>query len=529
MNKKNTVAPLFGFLSLIFCFISVACFFLKTWAAFWIFIVLLIATLIAFVSLRFSEIVNFTKSRQLRYGANVALSIVGVVGIAVFANIIVKQRFDKRADLTESQRYSLSEQTRQILKNLDKQVQVIAFFKDTNFNAARVKNLLELYQYESKYIKVSFKDPDIEFDLKEKYQFTTDGITVFDDGERYEKVTVVDEQPFTSAFLKLIRNKNPKIYFLDGHKERGIEDFNNTGFSNVKIELEKQNYIVERLSFLTMSEIPTDCELLVIAGPKTQFKSNEIKLVDKYLKQNGKLLLLFDPSSSAEDVNSRLVQLIRKWGVEVGNDRVVDLAIGRYDIQVGPTAPVPQFAQHEITRLMRYLVAFPNTRSVIPVKETKENLSVKTLAKTGSPAGVSWGETERKADGTFGSNQYDPDIDTPGPVSVAVAVEQNIGKNTKDKDKEDLTKIVVFGGSDFASNLFFNGANQDLLLASVNWLTEEEDLISIRPIDLSNQILRRMTAQNARIVQLTSVFLIPLIVFITGMVVWWCRREGEVV
>lgn len=527
MAKKDVAGPLLGFLALIFCFISIASLFLKAWLAFAICLILCLISLAIFARLRYKEFVHFFVSRQLRYGANVALSILGVIGIAVFINVIVVQRFDKRVDLTELRRHSLSEQTKQILKTLDKKVDIIAFFSDENSQLAiYAKERLELYQHESKLINVTFKNPYIEAPLFQKYDLQYDGTIIFESKDRIEKATVVDEQKFTSALLKIIQNKTKKVYFLVGHGEHDIDDFSNMGYSDVKAELENQNYAVFSLSFLTQSTVPEDCELLVIAGPKNALTSNEIRSIEKHLIQNGKLLLLLDPSASAQDINKGLVQLIKKWGVAIGNDQVIDIDEDHFDDLRGPSAPVPGFVMHDITKVMRYPLSFPGTRSVTPIEDRKTDLSVESLAKTISPERFSWGETQRKADGTFSNYVYNPGVDTPGPVSIAVAVEKKINESTETEIGASPTRIVVFGDSDFAAKFYFRPPNRDLFLATVNWLTEEEDLIAIRPPDLQAQILRRMTRQDASIVQITSVFLIPIIVFIAGMVVWWRRREG---
>ena len=523
MAKKDVAGPLFGFLTLIFCFISIASLFLKAWIAFWICLVLCIAALAVFARFRFREFVHFFVSRQLRYGTNVALSILGIIGIAVFVNVIVAQRFDKRVDITELRRHSLSEQTKQILKTLDKKVHATTYFTEGHRDALRVKDMLEMYERETKFFTVSHADPYIDIDLIRKNNIR-DGTTIFESEGRQEEATIVDEQPFTSALLKLIQDKTKKVYFLVGHGEREIDDFNNSGYNTVKTELENQNYAAVSLSFLTEPNIPSDCDLLIIAGPKTPLKPNEIRLVEKYLAQNGKLLLLFDPSITAEDANKGLVQLMKKWGVVVGNDLVMDMRT--FDVTRGPSAPAPGFELHEITRQLRNPLAFPNTRSVTPMENRKTGLSIKSLAKTVNPTGVSWGEAGRETDGKFSSNGYTAGIDTPAPVSIVVAVEEEIDANTESEVEDTPTRIVVFGGSQFAMNFFFGAANKDLFLATVNWLTEEKDLISIRPIDSSKQALRRMINQDANIVQITSIFLIPLIVFIAGMVVWWKRREG---
>ena len=526
--NKRVIGPLLGFLTLIFSFIAIASWIFQARLIFWICLLLALVSLAIFARLRFADFMNFFISRQARYGANVALSIVGVIGILVFANAIVIRQFDKQIDLTQLQLYTLSEQTKTVLKDLKKEVRVIAFFSDdTSQSAARAKDMLELYQRETELLTFSFKNPYIDLQLSNKYQLRYDGTIIFDNEDRYEKVTTVEEQKFTSAILKLIRDETKKVYFLVGHKEHEIGDLNNEGYSEVRTELENQNYAGFSLSLLTEPDIPADCELLVIAGPKTPLARNEIDIVAKYLKRNGKLFLMLDPSvASAEDVNRGLVRLMRRWGIAIGNDLVIDET--HFVPLFGPRAPVPGVELHEITRVMRDLVAFPVTRSVTPIADRASNLSVKSLAKTVGGTGKSWGEKQRDTDGTFsGSFTYTPGTDTPPPVSVAVAAEQKMEQNSDGNTSQNPTRIVVFGDSDFAMNAAFREANRDLFLSTINWLTLEEDLIAIRPIDLQGQTLRQMRVHDIRLVQITSVFLIPSIVFIAGLIVWWQRRKGE--
>lgn len=539
MPSKNAIGPLFGFLALIFGFAAVVSLLFGERTVFWILLLLCATALVIFARLRFADFVNFFISRQARYGANVALSIVGVIGIAVFVNAIVVKRFDKRADLTRDRLYSLSEPTQKILKSLNTEIQITTFISEKVPMADRQHTIetLELYQRETDLLTISHANPYIDIQLVEKYNIRRDGTVIFETPGRQEKVTILEEQKFTSAILKLIRKKTKKIYFTVGHEERSLDDFNSTGYSEVKAELENQNYAAASLSLLTQPAVPADCEVLVIAGPKNVLTSHEIGLVSKYLAQNGKLLLLLDPSvTSAKDVNKGLVQLMKRWGIAIGNDLVVDRVSSVFEL--GPTAPFSSFEPHDITRsAMQVSIPFPFTRSVTPLENRKATLSVKSLAKTINPTGVSWAEMEREPDETFNTDVYTPGLDMPGPISIAVAAEQkneqrqpgtsSQSENTAAETTESPTRIVVFGDSDFATNIFFRSASRDLFLATINWLTLEEDLIAIRPIDPRQQVLRRMAVQDIRLVQITSVFLIPSIVFIAGLVVWWQRRKGE--
>ena len=539
MPSKNATGPLFGFLALIFGFAAVVSLLFGEKTVFWILLLFCFTALVIFARLRSADFVSFFISRQVRYGANVALSIVGVIGIVAFVNAIVAQRFDKRTDLTRDRLYSLSEPTQKILESLNIEIHITTFMSEKVSAAVRQRTiaLLELYQRETDFLTISHANPYIDIQLVEKYNIRRDGTVIFETAGQQEKVTVLEEQKFTSAILKLVRKQTKKIYFTVGHEEHSLDDFNRTGYSEVKAELENQNYAALPLSLLTQPTVPADCEVLVIAGPKNALTSHEIGLVSRYLAQNGKLLLLLDPSvTSAIDVNTALVQLMKRWGIAIGNDLVIDRVSSVFEL--GPSAPFSSFQPHDITRsAMHQSIPFPFTRSVTPLENRKATLSVKSLAKTINPTGVSWAETERETDGTFNTDAYTPGVDRAGPVSIAVAAEQREefrepeappqDGNPAAKETGSPTRIVVFGDSDFATNLFFRSASRDLFLATINWLTLEEDLVAIRPIDLRQQALRRMTVQDIRLVQITSVFLIPSIVFTAGLIVWWQRRKGE--
>ena len=529
MRNKSLTGPLFGLLTLIFSFIATANWIFQARLAAWICLLLALVSFVIFARLRSAEIIAFFVSRQARYGANVALSILGVIGIAAFVNAIVVQRFDKRVDITRYQLYTLSEQTKKILESVDKNIRITAFLGQnvSAQNQKRARDLLALYQRETQFVTLTYADPYVDQILRDKYDIRVDGTVVFETEARHEKVTTIEEQKFTSAILKLIKAETKKIYFLIGHEEHEIADFSNEGYSDIRTELENQNYTAVPLSLLTEPDIPADCEVLVIAGPKTRLTRNEIDSVAAYLTRNGKLLLMLDPSlTDAADTNRGLVQLMKKWGVTIGNDLVIDER--QFVPLFGPSVPVPGLELHEITRAMRDLVAFYVTRSVTPATDIPANLSVKSLAKTIGDVQDSWGETERSTDGTFSTDPaYTPGADTPPPVSVAVAVEEKTSNDSSEERTNSPTRIVVFGDSGFAANAYLREANRDLFAATINWLTLAEDLIAIRPIDLQKQALRQMRVEDIRLVQITAVFLTPSLVFVAGLVVWWQRRKGE--
>ena len=543
-RTRANLAPLLGFLALILLFGALASYILAATAALWVLLILGVGTVTAFVALNAKIVSLFFVSRQARYGANVAISIVFLVGIMVIINVIVNRKFDLTADMTADKLYTLSDQTKNILRALDREVRVVAFFSDHTDNPrmqnqlAFARDVLGRYARETDKLEVEFIDPTTNPQALKLYDIQSDGTVVFESGQMRELVTIVDEQKFTSAIMKVVRDEIKRVYFLIGHEERGIDVFGADGYQQVREGLEKQNYAVEPLTLTTEPDVPPDCGALVIAAPKTSLLSHEVEAISRYLDRNGKLLLMFEPSIiSAKDPNQQLVDLVARWGVTVQNDYVLVFDPRFSYVFVGPDAPyIKELELHEVTRYVPSAI-FQTARSVTPTNVNRTDLRVKSLAKTIDTVGVCWGETERGADGVLLPEAiYTEGVDTPPPLSLAVAVEltdeneiaeeDSVSRNPADaKPEETRTRIVVFGDADFASNAYFaNSGGGGLFLNAINWLTLEEDLIAIRPVDPSQRSLRRMTASEASLVQMTSIFLIPIIVFIIGIAVWWRRR-----
>ena len=544
-QANDKLGPLFGFVSLIFLFATLVILLLssyRTSIVFWVFLALGIAAFTAFVVRRFQAVLRFFVSRQARYGTNVAISLLAVLGIAVILNVVVAQRLDKAADWTADKIYTLSDQTKNILRGLDGEVKAIAFFSNSPDNPRLqqqfrfAKDMLERYKRETDKLTVEFVDPDADPQKTEVYGIKFDATIVFESSGKRERVTTVDEQKFTSAIMKVVSDEVKKIYFLTGHEERSIDDFEQGGYSQAKEKLEAQNYLVETLLLTTEPQIPADCAALIIPGPKAPFTVHELNAITEYLDKNGKLFLMLDPHlDSADDPHHELIDLMDKWGITIGNDLVLDRIRPSFFLFGGsrPDAPlVDDFEFHQITRYARP-ATFQLARSVTPKAKIRENLNVKSLAMTTDERGASWGETKRKADGSFDTElSYTEGKDTPPPVSLAVAVqlEEDEPEAAEDNQsskgpKVSKTRIVTIGDSDFASNYFFEATGGgDLFLNAANWLTLEEDLIAIRPVDPNERILRFLTPGEAAFVQIASIFLIPLIIFLIGLVVWWRRR-----
>jgi ABC-type uncharacterized transport system involved in gliding motility auxiliary subunit len=471
-------------------------------------------------------ILSAMTSRTARYGSNVAVMIFLAFFILVLVNFVSARRFS-RIDTTKNKQFSLSEQTIKILKNLDQNINVNAFYTEDHYRRRVAEDILKEYALQSNKIRLNFIDPNVKPGLAIAYDIKQNGTVVFEMGERREEVESYqnEEQDFTSAILKLTSDEQKKIYFLDGHGEHDIDAYADDSYGELKNMIEAENYLTEKLVLASRPSIPEDCEILIIGGPQKPLLPDEEETISAYLRNKGKAIIMLDPPP-APSMN----ELLAEWGINVNDDIIMD---GFGQTMFGdPRVPVTvKYEYHDITiPISRVMTFFPMARSLKSAQVPGKKLEVTELVKTSNE---SWGEVDIESLMSDRRVSYDDDRDIKGPMSIAIAVvmkEEKEGETPtvpgqppQDNDKENRI-LVVFGDSDFVTNKWLSQGNPDLFMNALNWLSEEEELISIRPKDQEQSQIQRLTGGQLRLVTYSSIFAIPLILLIAGGLVWWKRR-----
>lgn len=496
-----------------------------------------LVALVVYLIINLSTLKEGLKRRSFIYSSNLALIIILVLGILVVLNFFLS-RHHYRLDFTAAKIHSLSEQSVSVVKNLKQEVVIKAFFRDSNVSRQTMENLLKNYAYHSARIKYEFIDPDKNPGLVKKYDITQDGTTVFECGDKENRITTTSEEDVTNAIIKVTREKKKTICFLEGHGENSIEDSSDVGYSTVKTELEKIGYEVKKLTLALADNFPDDCALLVIPGPRKGILPNEFQTIKNFLEQGGRVMFMVDPETS-----SGLETFLADYGIKLENDLVVDtvsrLLGGDYFMPV-----VTEYQSHDITRNFRYATFFPLARSVEILDTRPEGLTLNSLARTSAN---SWSERQLdKAEVTF-----DQGKDQQGPISLAVVgskkveIKESAAEKKPEENKEKTegqnqpgeeqtenpatvtreARLAVFGDSDFITNKYHNlSGNGNFFLNTVNWLTEEADLISIQPRTRSPRSIN-LTPSQGRFLLWLSVILLPLAVLITGLSIWIRRRS----
>jgi len=471
------------------------------------------------------DFAKFFSRRQARYGALLVLNVLVVFGILVLINVIGKAQ-NKRWDLTANKQFSLSDQSRTILTKLDSPLQIMVFAQEPEFT--RYQDKLKEYEYTSKKVSTEYIDPDKKRALATQNQVTQYGTIVINYKGRSERVTTDNEQDITNGIIKVVSGQQRKVYFTQGHGEKDTGSSEPQGYNTIAAALGRENYTVDKLVLAQQGAIPDDATVVVVAGPKNDFFALEIEAMKKYLDKGGHLLLELDPPDKADSpALTNLIALAHDWGVQAGNNVVVDVSgMGR---MIGTDASVPlaaSYPSHPITARFNVITAFPLAREASPVSGGVNGHTAQPIVES-SPR--SWAETDIKTLLTSGQVSLDESKgDKKGPVALASAVNAPITPATPPKPGEDApkaeTRLVVVGDSDFAENGVLGiPGNKDLFMNIVGWLSQQENLISIRPKEADARRVTLTATQQNNITWL-SLLVIPAFVFGTGVYTWWRRR-----
>jgi gliding motility-associatede transport system auxiliary component len=527
------ILGLLGWLGVALVFAAVAIRFLKPeWQQYYngLAIAGLACTLLYILS-QWREIAQAFAGRQARFGTLAIASALVVLGILTAINYIAN-RHNKRWDLTGSKQYSLSDQTKKIVQDLKKPVNVHVFARSEDF--PRFRDRLDEYQYVSKQVNVEYVDPEKRPALANQFGVQQLGTVVVEYGGRTEKATSDDEQAITNALVKVVQGRQPKVYFTLGHAEKDTASSDRFGYGTVSKALTSDNFTVDKVVLAQAGSVPDDADVLVVAGPKTDFLPGEIDAVKKYLAKGGKVLLLLDPPDTADKSPlPNLVALAHDWGMDVGTDVVVDVSgMGQL---FGADASVPvaaSYPPHAITENFKVMTAYPLARSVTPAQGGVNGHNAQSLVETSSK---SWAETDIKSLTTTGKVTRDLDKgDKAGPISLAAAVSAPAtdvppakpaqGTNQKTDEKKPESRLVVFGDSDFASNAILGvQGNKDLFLNTINWLAQQENMIAIRAKEPDDRRITMTAGQQQSLFYLT-VFVVPGLILLAGVQTWWRRR-----
>jgi ABC-type uncharacterized transport system involved in gliding motility auxiliary subunit len=469
---------------------------------------------------------DWMKTRQTKYTLYVTVYLIVIIAVLGAANWLANQH-NKSYDSTSNKQFSLSDQTVKVVKGLNRDVTVTDYDKTSAFGTAR--DLLDRYGNLSTKLHVVYVDPDKKPQLAKAAAVRAYGQIIVDSGTKKEEAKSLTEEELTGAIIRSLKSGEHNVCFVGGNGEHGIDDSGRAGYSNAKEALEKSNYKVKTVSLVAggapktdakiepmgdaapgKAEVPAGCTILVIAGPKYEYPAAAADAIQAYVTNGGRALIMLDPALKIgkEDTQESpaLDKVLEGWGVTVDKDLVVDTSgVGQI---FGLSEVVPLVTSYESQPIVRDLketaTAFPLARS-LDVKAGSAEKLFSTSDNSYATTNLSSAEI-----------RIDPAKDKKGPLALGAA------GTVKSGGKEG--RFVMVGSSGWIGNniLRFNG-NRDLFLNMMNWLSSDEDLISIRPKEPEDRRLN-LSRRQMSVIFSSSVIGLPLMVIAAGMLVWWKRR-----
>lgn len=448
-------------------------------------------------------------------------SILLVVAIVLLVNLVGDKLFF-RLDFTEDQRYSLSEATESIIKNLDEPVTVTAYFsEDMPPDIAKVRQdfremLIEYGSISGGMVVYEFINPNedeqtemqaqqngirpIMINVRERDQVKQQRAylgAIIQQGEKKEVIPFIQpgaamEFALSSNIKKISVEQKPKLAFLQGNGEPGL-----AAMQEATTALSVM-YEVDTITFSFDKGVPADINTLAVIAPTDSLPDFILAHLDKFLSRGGGLLLTIKNIRS--DLSTARLELIPnsfgEWlktkGVEVQSNILIDNNCGNIMVrqQQGmftmntpmkfPYLPViTNFAEHPITEgLESVMLPFSSTITLAPVDTS---IFMIPLAMSSEISGT------QTLPLTFDiSKQWNKLDFNQNSLPVAVALD---GRLSGDMN----SKMVVFSCGDFAVNGVGEQAQQlqpdniSLLVNSIDWLADDTGLIELRTKGVSSR------------------------------------------
>lgn len=450
------------------------------------------------------------------------LSALGALLAVILLNLIVGKIGEKtplKLDLTSNKIFELSEETKNVLKNVDKDIDVFYFVTKGN-EELYIAQTIEMYKGYSDKIHFEQKDPTADpvfarslgTDVTDNSVIVksgdrikvVDSSTIYDDSlNQYGIIEFQLEQKLTRAIAYVQAESDIKVYFTSGHEE--------IGYQFMKTALEDENAEAYEIDLKT-TDIPTNAAAIYIIGPQTDFSADELSRLQSYLSNGGGLNVSLDVK--ADDLPTLRQFLSENWGINYNNDIVMETD-GMSILANNPFYLLPQIAQHDITSVFVGIkpdIAWPESRSlyITEVPDVKASSLLTTTENAFSKAAAD-------------SVSYTAEEgDIQGVQTLAVAFE------CVDNSKNTTSRIIATGTSLYAADMFLSDtsfANSEFLRKCFLYLRgEDSKSVAIIP---KNVAKKYMVLKLEEIIGYACLFVILPVVLVlaAGLIIWLRRRR----
>ena len=416
-------------------------------------------------------------------------------------------------DWTATGRHSLAEASRELLARLPGPVEVTSYARENALLRDSIRRFVGKYQTHKADISLRFVNPDAAPDEVRRLGVQVDGEIVIRYQNRAEHVQSDDEQIFTNALRRLARGREHWLGFVEGHGERAILGVANHDLGEWGKQLLGQGYRAQPVNLGETRALPDNISALVIAGPRVDYLPGETRLLKDYIEAGGNLLWLHDPGPL-----HGLGPLAELLDIEFIRGVVIDSAGQMIGIDDPTIALVTGslYAPHAITEGFGLATLFPMAAAIAAGESAKWRRQ--PVLATGAHT---WSETGRLA----GMLQPDAGVDTPGPLTLGLSLEREVEQQQGAELLTRQQRIVVMGDGDFLSNTYLaNSGNSELGNRIINWLSHDDEFISIPP-KIAGDLQLNMSGVTLGVMGLGFLFILPALLIALGVSIGLGRRQ----
>jgi len=417
----------------------------------------------------------------------------------------LSQRHSLIWDWSDGARNSLSETSKSLLDRLDSTLKITCFAPENSQLRLQISEFINRYQRHRNNIEFEFLDPSRHPALVRELGIQVTGELRLEYSGGSENLDQIDEQSISNAIQRLLQQGERWILAIEGHGERRFDRQANHDLGLFGAELKKKGFRIQPVDLSIQRQIADNTSALILAGPQTSLLQGETDQIVEYIKRGGNLLWLLDPGS----LPATLKPLADLFGLVLLPGTIVDANGAGLGLEDPALALVSSYPDHPITRQIESLTLYPHATALEskPTDNWHTTPLLQTLTNSWNESGPLRGEIERNpASG-----------EKAGPLDIGLAFSRHqLGKEQR---------VMVIGDGDFLSNTYLgNGGNLNLGLSLMRWLTRDDSLIDIPARPVSDKQLN-LTPFSGILIALTFLVLLPLLLTLAGLAIWWRRRK----
>ena len=480
---------------------------------------------------KFLEII---KNKWLIKGTTTILLVLIVIACYIGLNMLVEKINIDDIDLTEKKLYSISEETKTKLKDLN---------EDVTIEIINTKNYSYLVDYIKKYSLVNEKikideveDLASRVDLQTKYNINdTDTLIVVKKGEKEKTISTSElytydystrkqidltEEKITNAIVELSIEEKPTIYILSSKAYYESEQALNSVVEQLKSEANEVKY----LDILTTGAIPEDCKCLIIPTLKSDLNDLERDKILEYTKNGGKIMVL--TSQNILNIETpNLNKVFAEYGFSIEYGAIFEQDTSKM-LQNAPEFVITDVSAKFMSNInMSMKMCFIDAGRIKFVdddKLTELGVTYDAIATTGITS------FERTNFNIQSYNRTEQDGEEGSFI---------VGADITKKISDDVSSELIIYSSEVSSTnvqipiseQYYMYAvdlynNKDIVLNSIAHLTERTEIITIRKDDDSE--IYTVTAKQNTIIKII-IFSIPFIIIIMGITIWFIRKRRK--